>query len=59
MPSKWERRTVVLDIAKSRYCVLPTYIYNFRFNWPVILGVGAQSERQQFIFTGVETWEAL
>lgn len=58
IPSKWERRTVVLDIAESLYYVLPVYIYNFRFSWPTVLGVGAQSERQRFIFTGAETWVA-
>jgi len=53
-----ERRTVVVDLAGRRYFSLPDYIYDFRFQWPTVVGEGKLASGKQYTFNGAEQWVA-
>ena len=55
-PSGYERKTVVVDLLAQRYCVLPDYIYDYRFIWPVIHDSAKHDKGVSYHFTGEETW---
>lgn len=57
MPALYDRRTIVVDIEKRLYLVLPLYIRKFRFVWPVLQGVGGASPLS-FRFDGTQVWSA-
>lgn len=59
MPTKYERRTAIVDLDTQSYFVLPQYIYQFRFDWPVIVGDGSISSGISYSFDGLETWNKL
>ena len=56
MPEKFERRTSVVDLLASRYFLLPDYIYQFDFSWPILSGEGTKYDGLSFIFDGRERW---
>ncbi len=58
MAELFERRTVVVDVVGRKYFLLPEYIYNFRFPWPRIVGIGSLSSHKEYSFTGAEQWVA-
>jgi hypothetical protein len=55
-PSDFERKTVVVDLTMRRYFVLPTYIYKFRFVWPLLEGSTPGVGDIAYRFTGSEQW---
>lgn len=56
MPTKYERRTAVVDLSTKRHYLLPEYIYQFRLDWPVITGDGPISSGLIYKFDGRENW---
>jgi len=50
-----QRKTAVADVVERRYFVLPDYIHDFRFNWPLISGQN-KSKGHSYEFTGEEKW---
>ncbi len=58
MEHLFERKTVVIDLLKQRYFVLPKYIYNFTIDWPRVVGSREHDKGEAYIFTGQETWRA-
>ena len=58
MRQKFERCTAVVDLDAGRYFVLPSYIYDFKVEWPVIVGVGELSRGLEYSFGGSEAWLA-
>ncbi|KTT15166.1 hypothetical protein NS331_21385 [Pseudacidovorax intermedius] len=57
MPAMLQRKTVVLSLGDYSYCILPSYIHDFSFSWPALVGVGHLSRNQGFVFTGEESWQ--
>jgi hypothetical protein len=55
MSERYQRQTIILDVEQRRYFVLPTYIADFTFRWPILNGVGS-AEGLRFEFDGSETW---
>ena len=55
MPERYARRTVVIDLAARRYCVLPRYLADFAFRWPVLVGCG-DAAGLEHRFSGSERW---
>lgn len=50
MPKKFERRTAVVDFVMLRYFLLPEYIYQFDFSWPLLSGTGPKYEGMSYNF---------
>jgi hypothetical protein len=59
MPTKYERRTAVVDLNANSHYVLPEYIYQFRLDWPAITGDGSISSGLIYTFDGMENWTKL
>lgn len=57
MAALYDRRTIVIDVEKRLFFVLPLYIRKFRFIWPVLQGVGG-AQSLSFRFDGSEVWSA-
>jgi hypothetical protein len=57
MAERYERRTIVVDVQQRRYAVLPDYLLDFEFRWPVLVGVGATAPLS-YAFDGREIWVA-
>jgi hypothetical protein len=58
MPTKFERRTAIVDMNEHRHFLLPVYIYQFSICWPSVIGEGALSEGKRYTFKGTEQWLA-
>jgi hypothetical protein len=57
MERLYERRTIVIDGFDHCYFVLPVYIYDFSFRWPLIQGVN-DARDLSYAFHGRERWTA-
>lgn len=55
MAERVERRTIVIDMAGRRYCVLPRYLGDFAFRWPALIGCGSATGLE-YRFEGGERW---
>ncbi|MEN4902950.1 hypothetical protein [Luteimonas sp. TWI1437] len=51
MPARYARKTIVVDMAARRCLVLPLYLRSFAFHWPLLQGVGADTDTA---YTGVD-----
>lgn len=58
MATRFERATVVIDMASRKYIALPVYIYDFVFRWPRLEGIGKLSAHLSYEFVGDERWIA-
>lgn len=58
MESRYQRKTVVVDMMEAKYFVLPFYMYDFLFKWPHLVGVGSQGAGLVYEFTGKEQWSS-
>jgi hypothetical protein len=58
MERLYERRTIVIDGSSHCYFVLPVYIYEFSFRWPLIEGT-TRNSGLSYVFNGRERWAAL
>jgi hypothetical protein len=56
MRSKWERKTLVIDVELRRYVALPAYFYDFRLRYPAICEVRAGEIQSVYTFSGDEAW---
>lgn len=52
------RYTMVVDLKQSKYFVLPSYIYEFRLEWPRIepAGHSLKEKIEPYCFNGQEMW---
>jgi hypothetical protein len=55
MAKRFERKTVVVDLTRKKYAVLPEYIQEFAIEWPAIVGRGKDAPRR-YEFSGTEQW---
>ena len=55
MAERYERRTIVVDLRRRLFFVLPVYICDFAFHWPELKGAGADAGLD-FRFEGAEAW---
>ena len=58
MSRLYERRTIVVDSDKLCYAVLPVYIYDFCFSWPIVQGANS-AHSLSYKFQGREKWAPL
>jgi hypothetical protein len=56
MAARYERKTVVIDLGGRRYYVLPRYLVDFVFRWPMLVGCGGASGLD-YRFEGGERWK--
>ncbi|RYF31457.1 MAG: hypothetical protein EOO23_02490 [Comamonadaceae bacterium] len=54
MADLYQRRTIVIDLTECAFVVLPAYLPDFTFAWPVLKGSSAVDPA--YTFTGRETW---
>ena len=54
MAKLYQRKTIVIDLAECGFVVLPAYLPDFTFVWPVL--TGSSDFDTAYTFTGRETW---
>jgi hypothetical protein len=54
MAELYQRRTIVIDMTKCAFTMLPAYMPDFTFVWPVLRRLGAPDTA--YMFNGQETW---
>jgi hypothetical protein len=55
MAKRYERRTIIIDVDRRRFVVLPTYIHDFAFQGLTLEGMGAD-QGLRFDLGGTEAW---
>lgn len=55
MAKRYERLTIIIDLEKRRFVVLPVYVHDFRFDGPVLEGVGAD-QGLRFHLSDADAW---
>jgi hypothetical protein len=58
MPTKYERRTAIVDLHSKRHFILPEFIYQVSIRWPTVVGEKWSSESKSYKFDGNEQWLA-
>lgn len=56
MAARFERRTIVIDLAGRCYCVLPRVFADFEFRGPDLIGCGSAAGLEHR-FAGSERWK--
>ena len=44
MAELYDRETIIIEIARRRFCALPDYLYNFNFDGLRLVGVGTSKD---------------
>ena len=56
MSQLYERKTIVVDMAVCKYCVLTIYIYQVEIVWPLIIDAGTHVTTKKYMVESTQEW---